>query len=155
MAGLIFGPWWGGILAVAGCVLGAVTGFLIARYINYGMLSLSETGRFGYLVRQIEQGDWRTVATLRLIPVLPHTAVNYALGLTRVRLASYAFGSVVGLLPMTVAFVQLGAASGHLLDGKPDWMLPTAIGAAILVLSSVLPRLLPRPRNAGERGGPK
>jgi uncharacterized membrane protein YdjX (TVP38/TMEM64 family) len=152
VAGLIFGAWWGGMLAATGSVLGAVSGFLIARYINNGMLSLGETARFGRLVRRIEQGGWRAVAMLRLMPVLPHTAVNYALGLTRIRLAPYAVGSLIGQLPMTVAFVQFGAASDHLLDGKPDWMLPTAVGAAILVLSSALPKLLPRLRNAGDDG---
>lgn len=150
VAGLIFGVWWGGMLAAAGSVLGAVTGFLIARYINNGLLSPGEMARFGRLVRRIEQGGWRAVATLRLVPVLPHTAVNYALGLTRVRLAPYAVGSLIGQLPMTVAFVQFGAASDHLMDGKPDWMLPTALGIATLVLSSALPKLLPRLRDAGD-----
>lgn len=153
VAGLIFGVWWGGVLAAAGSVLGAVAGFLIARCINNGMLSLGEMARFGGLVRRIEQGGWRAVATLRLVPVLPHTAVNYALGLTGVRLVPYAVGSLIGQLPMTAAFVQFGSASDHLLDGRPDWMLPTVIGAAILVLSSALPKLLPRLRATGDEGG--
>lgn len=152
VAGLIFGVWWGGLLAAAGSVLGAVAGFLIARYINNGMLSLGEMARFGRLVRRIEQGGWRAVATLRLVPVLPHTAVNYALGLTGVRLAPFAVGSLIGQLPMTVAFVQFGSASDHLLDGRPDWMLPTIIGAGTLILSSALPKLLPRLRDSGEDG---
>ncbi|WP_207459673.1 TVP38/TMEM64 family protein [Azospirillum sp. SYSU D00513] len=153
MAGLIFGVWWGGALAVAGSVLGAVTGFLVARHVNRGMLSLGETARFARLVRRIEHGGWRAVATLRLVPVLPHSAVNYALGLTRIRLVPYTVGTLIGQLPMTVAFVQFGAASDHLLDGKPDWMLPTALGVATLVLSSLLPKLLPRLGESGEDGG--
>ena len=78
--------------------------------------------------------------------MLPHSGVNYALGLTRVRLGAYAFGSLVGQLPMTIAFVQFGAAGDHALAGKPDWVLPTVLGAALLVAATALPRVGPKLR---------
>ncbi|MFP3520676.1 hypothetical protein SB766_31290, partial [Pseudomonas sp. SIMBA_077] len=31
VAGLVFGVWWGGVLAAAGSVIGASTGFLLTR----------------------------------------------------------------------------------------------------------------------------
>lgn len=144
LAGLVFGTWWGGVLAAAGSVVGASTGFLIARYVTDGLVPANTTARWGETLWRIEQGGWKAIATLRLIPVLPHTAVNYALGLTRVRLSAYAFGSLVGQLPMTVAFVQFGAAGDHAMAGKPDWILPTAVGAALLVLATALPKLGPK-----------
>ena len=141
LAGLVFGVWWGGVLAAAGRVLGACTGFLIARHLGPGTIDIDGMARWGEVLRRIENGGWRAVATLRLVPVLPHSAVNYALGLTRLRLGSYAFGSLVGQLPMTVAFVQFGAAGDHALAGKPGWILPTAIGLFLLLLSAALPKL--------------
>src|SRR5690242_12470159 len=53
VAGLVFGVWWGAILAAVGSVIGAVAGFLIARYINDGMLSLNEMRRIGGIVRRL------------------------------------------------------------------------------------------------------
>jgi len=148
LAGLIFGVWWGGVLAAAGSVIGASTGFLIARYISDGFVSApaftNDTARWGEALRRIENGGWKAVAMLRLIPVLPHTGVNYALGLTRVRLGSYAFGSLVGQLPMTIAFVQFGAAGDHAIAGKPDWIVPTLVGAVLLVLATALPKFGPK-----------
>ncbi|WP_448207960.1 TVP38/TMEM64 family protein [Azospirillum sp. sgz302134] len=144
LAGLIFGVWWGGVLAAAGSVVGASSGFLISRYISRGFVSTDDTARWGEALRRIERGGWRAVAMLRLVPVLPHTGVNYALGLTRLPLGAYAFGSLVGQLPMTVAFVQFGAAGDHALAGKPDWIVPTAVGAVLLVLATALPKVGPK-----------
>ena len=156
LAGLIFGAWWGGVLAAAGSVIGASTGFLIARYISDGLVSIpvstDDTARWGESLRRIENGGWKSVAMLRLIPVLPHTGVNYALGLTRLPLGAYAFGSLVGQMPMTIAFVQFGAAGDHAIAGKPDWIVPTLVGAVLLVLATALPKLGPK---LWEKCGPK
>ncbi|MGH7088445.1 MAG: VTT domain-containing protein, partial [Stellaceae bacterium] len=37
-AGALFGPGWGLLLATLGSVLGAVAGFLLARYVNSGLI---------------------------------------------------------------------------------------------------------------------
>jgi len=86
------------------------------------------------------------VAVLRLIPVIPHSLTNYALGLTRLRIGSYALGSLLGQLPLTIAYVDLGAAGGRALVGGADWLLPSAIGAAALALSLLIPLLARRSR---------
>ena len=148
VAGLVFGTWWGGVLAAAGSVIGASTGFLISRYISDGFvpadLMAQGEARWGDTLRRIEQGGWKAIAMLRLVPVLPHSGVNYALGLTRVRLGAYAFGSLMGQLPMTIAFVQFGAAGDHAMAGKPDWIVPTVIGATLLVAAAALPKVGPK-----------
>lgn len=148
-AGLIFGAGWGLVWAALGSVLGAVAGFLLSRHITSGLITnglagLDTTTRFGDVLRRVERGGWRAVATLRLVPVIPHSATNYALGLTRLPLGAYALGSLIGQLPMTIAFVQFGAAGNGVLAGKPDWLLPTAAGLAVLALSVLLPKLAAR-----------
>jgi uncharacterized membrane protein YdjX (TVP38/TMEM64 family) len=143
-AGIMFGTGWGLVWAAAGSVLGAVAGFLVARYVNAGMIEPETLPRFGRILQRVEQGGWRSVMALRLIPVIPHSLANYALGLTRLRLGPYAFGSLLGQLPMTVASVDLGAAGGRLWAGQTGWLTPTLIGAAALVASFLLPRFARR-----------
>ena len=99
-------------------MLGAVAGFLIARYVNAGLIEPRVMPRFGPVLQRAEAGGWRAVAALRLIPVLPHSVANYALGLTRLPLGAYALGSLLGQLPMTIAYVDLGAAGGKMLDRR-------------------------------------
>ena len=70
VAGLLFGMGWGIVWAASGSVAGATAGFLVARYINSGVLDLR---RLGAIVGQVERGGWRAVAVLRLIPIMPHS----------------------------------------------------------------------------------
>lgn len=139
VAGLLFGIGWGIFWAELGSVAGALSGFLVARYITSGLLDLERSARFGPILGRVERGGWRAVAILRLIPVMPHSLANYGLGLTRLRMGAYAVGSLIGQLPMTVAYVNLGAAGAELMRGSADWLMPTLIGLAALSLSLALP----------------
>ncbi|TMJ46018.1 MAG: TVP38/TMEM64 family protein [Alphaproteobacteria bacterium] len=141
VAGLLFGAGWGIVWAAAGSVAGAVAGFLAARHLYSG---LDDLGRFGPVAAQVERGGWRAVAMvrmLRLIPVMPHSVANYGLGLTKLTLSSYALGSFLGQLPMTIAYVDLGAAGERLLVGGANWVEPTLIGIAALSLSLLIPAI--------------
>jgi len=143
-AGAMFGVWWGTLWAALGSVIGAVAGFAVARYMNSGLVDLENLRRIGPLLLRAERGGWRAVATLRIIPVIPHTLSNYALGLTRIDLGAYALGSLLGQLPMTVTCAAAGAAGASLAAGRAGWIVPSLIGVAALVLSLLLPRLAGR-----------
>jgi uncharacterized membrane protein YdjX (TVP38/TMEM64 family) len=143
-AGLLFGVGWGVVWAAIGSVLGAVVGFCIARYVNGGLVDLESNPRIRPILDRVQRGGWRAVALLRLIPIIPHSLGNYGLGLTPLPLGAYAFGSLVGQLPMTVACVEFGAAGEELALGRAGWVAPTAIGAAALGLSLLIPLLTRR-----------
>lgn len=140
-AGALFGAVWGIIWAAAGSVLGAVAGFLLARYVNGGLVDLESLPRLGPALQRAERGGWRSVAALRLIPILPHALANYALGLTRLPLGAYVLGSLLGQLPMTIACADFGAVGASAAQGKADWLAPTLIGVAALALSVLVPKL--------------
>jgi uncharacterized membrane protein YdjX (TVP38/TMEM64 family) len=143
-AGVLFGAWWGTLWAALGSTVGAVVGFLVARYLNAGFIDLESMPRFGPILLRAERGGWRAVAVLRLIPVIPHSLSNYALGLTRLNLGPYAVGSLIGQLPMTIACAQFGAAGEQLAAGKAGWVVPTLIGLAALSVTIIVPKLASR-----------
>jgi len=147
-AGIVFGMWWGIVWAALGSVAGGVVGFLVARYIYGGFVERADPSRLQVLLRRAESGGWRMVAVVRLLPIIPHSLTNYAMGLTRVRLGAYAFGSLLGQLPLTIAYTELGAAGGRALLGGADWrtqvLWPSLIGLSVLALSSLIPLLARR-----------
>src|SRR6185437_1256441 len=143
-AGALFGAWAGALWAALGATIGAVAGFLLARYVNGGLVDLESMQRLGPVLRRAERGGWRAGAVLRLLPVIPHALTNYALGLTRLPLGAYAFGSLVGQLPMAIACADFGAAGERLAAGKAGWLAPTLIGLAVLGLSVLVPKLAAR-----------
>lgn len=146
-AGVLFGMWWGIVWAAAGSLAGAVAGFLVARHVYAGLLHRADTGRLGALLARAERGGWRMAALVRLVPIIPHSLTNYALGLTRLPLSAYAVGSLLGQLPLTIAFAEFGAAGGQLLLGAADWrqiMWPSLIALGALALSLFIPVLARR-----------
>jgi uncharacterized membrane protein YdjX (TVP38/TMEM64 family) len=143
-AGLVFGMWWGLFWAALGSVIGAMAGFLLARYLHAGLFDLAQWRRLSTVLARVERGGWRMVTLFRLVPVIPHSLSNYALGLTQLRLADYALGSLLGQLPLTIAAVELGAAGERAMRGATDWVWPTAIGLAALALTVLIPALMRR-----------
>jgi uncharacterized membrane protein YdjX (TVP38/TMEM64 family) len=134
-AGMLFGTGWGIVWAELGSVAGAAAGFLVARYVSSGLIDFQQGARVRSLLEWVERGGWRAVALLRLIPIMPHSVANYGLGLTALPLGAYAFGSLIGQLPLTIAYVELGAAGERLLAGRIGWIEPTLIGSTALSLS--------------------
>ncbi len=137
-AGLMFGLWWGLIWATIGSVLGSVAGFLVARSVNAGLIDLEALPRFGPYFLRAERGGWPVVALIRVLPIMNHTFVNYALGLTKVPFGAYLLGSFLGQIPATVAFVEFGAAGERAASGRPGWLVPMLIGLAALAISFLL-----------------
>src|SRR5207237_2917026 len=142
-AGFVFGMWWGALWAALGSLLGAIAGFLLARYLRGGLAERAGWRRAAALLQRAEGGGWRMVAILRLVPIIPHSLTNYALGLTGLRLGAYAVGSLLGQLPMTIAYADFGAAGGQVLLGGTDWrhqvLWPSLIGLAALLVSLLIP----------------
>jgi len=134
-AGLIFGLAWGTVWAMLGALAGAAAGFAVVRWFGAtGILDVSPG--IGRLVAKAEQGGWRAVTILRLMPV-PHSVANTVLAMTRVSWRDYLTGSALGMLPMTLAQVDIGASGNALLQGG-QWtlaclMLALGVGATFLI----------------------
>lgn len=140
-AGLMFGLWWGLVWATVGSMLGSAAGFLIARYINSGLVDLEALPRFGPYFLRAERDGWPVVALIRVLPILNHGFINYALGLTKVSFGAYLLGSFLGQIPSTIAFVEFGAAGERAASGRPGWLIPTLIGIAALAVAFLLRRV--------------
>ncbi len=138
-AGLLFGFAWGSVLAITGALAGAAAGFALWRWIGRGRVDLEATPWIGPLIERAEKDRWRAVAIVRLIPALPHSVANTALALTKIGWADYLIGSFIGMLPMTLVQVDVGAAGGQVLDGRGGWLISLGL-LALLFGSSVLIR---------------
>jgi uncharacterized membrane protein YdjX (TVP38/TMEM64 family) len=140
-AGLLFGFWWGLVWSLLGAEIGAAAGFAFTRWIGAGGVP-QRWPQMVPLVERVQNGGWRAVAIVRLMPV-PHSVANTALAMTRVSWANYLFGSALGMVPMTVAQVQIGASGGLVLHGQGNWLLASLLLAGGLLLSLVLKYVLP------------
>jgi uncharacterized membrane protein YdjX (TVP38/TMEM64 family) len=111
--GAIFGLLPGTLYVFCGAVLGSIGAFLVARYFARRAIEARLTGnpRFAAIDRAIGAQGLRIVFLLRLSPVFPFTLLNYALGLTRVKLRDYVVASF-GMIPGTLLYVYYGKLAG-------------------------------------------
>ena len=136
-AGLVFGFFWGTIWALCGALAGAAAGFALVRWLGATGV-LDESPGIGAMVRRCEHGGWRAVAILRLTP-LPHSLTNTLLAMTNLSWRDYLLGSFIGMLPMTVAQVDIGASGGEILKGN-QWLLACLTLAVGLAATFLLKR---------------
>jgi len=152
-AGAIFGVVWGSVYVSIASTLGATCAFLVGRYFARDWVAKRIEGnkKFKAVDEAVEKEGWKIVGLTRLSPVFPFTLLNYAYGLTQVKLKDFFLASWLGMMPGTVMYVYLGAAAGSLasinsgMEGKEktsaEWAL-YAIGLlATLVVTAFVTKL--------------
>ncbi len=109
-AGLLFGPYLGVPLAVLASTLSAVIALLLVRAAGWQLSRLVRHPRVDSLDARLRERGWPAIVSMRMIPAVPFSVVNYAAGASAVRVLPYTLATFVGLLPGTAAVVILGDA---------------------------------------------
>lgn len=113
-AGLLFGPGQGVAIAVVASTASAVLALLLVRAAGWQLNRLVRHRSIDAVDERLRERGWLAILSLRLIPAVPFSAINYAAGASTVRVAPYTLATLGGLLPGTAAVVILGdALAGH------------------------------------------
>jgi uncharacterized membrane protein YdjX (TVP38/TMEM64 family) len=113
-AGLLFGPVLGVTLAVVASTASAVIALVLVRAAGWQLSRLVRHQAIETVDARLRDRGWIAVMSLRLIPAVPFSVLNYAVGASAVRVLPYTLATVAGVLPGTAAVVILGdALSGH------------------------------------------
>jgi uncharacterized membrane protein YdjX (TVP38/TMEM64 family) len=142
--GVLFGPVYGTLYNLTGATLGATCAFLVARYVAYDWVAQRSGKKLGQLVKGVESEGWRFVAFVRLVPLFPFNLLNYALGLTKIRLSHYIVTSLVFMAPGGAAYTYLGYAGREVAGGGENFirkaLLAIAVVATLAFVSSIFLR---------------
>ena len=144
--GALFGPVEGTLYSLSGATLGASLAFLIARYLASDWVARRTGGRLARLIRGVENEGWRFVAFTRLVPIFPFNALNYALGLTRIRFWHYVLASFVCMAPGAFAYTYIGYAGAKAVAGGRGTVTTVLIALGVFAAVLFLPRLIKRLR---------
>ncbi len=147
VGGALFGPLWGTFYSLIGATTGATIAFLIARYLASDWVARKAGGRLKHLVDGVEAEGWRFVAFTRLVPLFPFNLLNYALGLTRIRLSHYVLASLICMLPGGLAYAYLGYAGREAAAGGEQAVKAGLVALGLLAAVAFLPRFIGRLRN--------
>lgn len=115
-AGAIYGVVNGSLLVSLSSTIGATAAFLIGRHLARDWVAgkIQDNARFAAVDNAVGEQGWQIVALTRLSPIFPFALLNYAYGLTKVRLRDYFLASWLGMLPGTVMYVYLGSLAKSL-----------------------------------------
>jgi len=128
-AGAVFGVALGSVCVSISATLGATAAFLVGRYLARDGIArkIEKNEKFATIDRAVAEEGWKIVLLTRLSPVFPFTLLNYAFGLTRVKLSHYVLVSWLGMIPGTVMYVYLGSlvnvGAGHRQRTTGEWVL--------------------------------
>src|ERR1043166_3885080 len=128
-AGAVFGVALGFVWVSLSATLGATAAFLVGRYLARDAIArrIEKHETFATIDRAVADEGWKIVLLTRLSPVFPFTLLNYAFGLTRVKLSHYVLASWLGMIPGTVMYVYLGSlvnvGAGHRQRTTGEWVL--------------------------------
>lgn len=143
--GALFGPLWGTLWSLSGATLGATLAFVAARYVAADWVRARMGERLARMVRGVEEEGWRFVAFVRLVPLFPFNLVNYAFGLTRIRLGAYVLTSFVCMAPGALAYTYLGyALSAAAVGWAAGAIRKGVLALGLLVAIGFLPRFVRR-----------
>lgn len=144
--GALFGPVLGTFYNLSGATIGAIFAFLVARYIASGWVEHKTGSRLKRLKEGIESEGWRFVAFVRLVPVFPFNLLNYALGLTRIKLSHYIIASYLCMLPGSITYTYLGYAGREMVADSEGLIQKGLLALALLAVVAFLPRFVGRLR---------
>lgn len=143
VGGAVFGITWGTVWSLLGSTLGAIAAFGLARSLLHHRIK-KQFGHHPWMQRlnqAIARYPFTVVLVTRFTPLSPFSLVNFLFGLTPIDLKTYAVGTFLGLIPLTLAYSWLGVSGSAAFQGGDRWSLYLALG--FLTILSVLPILAP------------
>ncbi|MBG6240180.1 putative membrane protein YdjX (TVP38/TMEM64 family) [Mycetocola sp. CAN_C7] len=149
-AGLTWGLAPGFVLVYAGALIGAALAFFLGRALGRDAVERFTGTRVARVDEILRRRGLLALIGARLVPILPFTVVNYTAGLTAVRRRDYTVGTMIGIVPGTLAYVAVGAFGTSL-----GWGFYVAVGAlGLLALLGVILAYRMRKKSFATSSGP-
>lgn len=131
--GMIFGPLIGTTITWLGAIVGAWISFELAR--RFGRPLTERFVKSTLLERTdrvVDSAGWPGLLTLRLIPAVAFTALNWGAGLTTVPRWTFLWTTTLGILPGAIVFTVSGTGVAALFRANP--LAAVALGLAVFLV---------------------
>jgi uncharacterized membrane protein YdjX (TVP38/TMEM64 family) len=143
--GMIFGPWYGGLLALAGNVIGAGIACQLVRSLGTRWCNcLVGDETVEKLQQALERRGLWLIILLRVNPLTSTDLVSYAAGLTRIPVLHVMLATGISMAPLCLAQSWL---SDSIFKQWPQLLWPMMIAGAVYLVAvvAIVAKLLRRP----------
>jgi len=111
LAGFVYGPVYGLLVVIPAALLGATSAFLLGRTVlrDWVRRKLAQSPKTKALDQAIDREAFTLVLLLRLSPLVPFNALNYALSVSGISLGRFVLATLIGKIPGAWLYVYLGS----------------------------------------------
>jgi len=148
----IFGAYWGFLYVWVGAMAGASAAFWIGRTLGREFAASLIGGRLRKYDDAIERNGFATVLYLRLV-YFPFTAMNFGMGLTKVRFWDYFFGTGLGIIVGTFIFTFFVGTLKEVWASGNWWQLfsfKVFFSVGLFIFSLFIPRIIKKLKKENE-----
>lgn len=139
--GFLFGRWMGTLLIVISATIGATLVFLLARYLiaDWARERLRKIPQTAKIMQGFQIDAFNYLLFLRLIPVFPFWLVNLVPAFTPVSTKTYIITTLIGIVPGSFVYANLGRSLGQIDRLDQLWSLPVITAFSLLGLLALAP----------------
>jgi phospholipase D1/2 len=144
----VFDPLTAVIVSLTGSLANAVTLYMLGRLVMRDTVLHAFSEPVAKLQRALSRTGIVAVAVVRMVPIAPFTLVNLAAGAIGVRLRDYVIGTLLGVLPGTLALTAFGRQLREIIEQ------PTLgnVGLLVVVIAAWIGLSITLQRWASQRG---
>jgi uncharacterized membrane protein YdjX (TVP38/TMEM64 family) len=136
--GFMFGMFWGVLYTVIGATIGATTIFWAAKTALHAFLYKKVVHKLPKFASGLEKNAINYLLFLRLVPLFPFWVVNIVPAFFNVKISTFCWTTLLGILPGTIAYTWLGSGLGAIFDANQTPNLNIIFTPNILVPSLAL-----------------
>ena len=134
LGGLVFGLFWGILMALFAALLGSTIIFLLTKWLGRPLFK-QKVGEYLKVIENHTKTDgFLMVLIMRQLP-LTSLLINVLIGLTSISMGIFLLGSIVGLLPEIIIFVLFGSSL------QESFVLRVSIASTLWIILILVIRL--------------
>lgn len=137
--GFLFGAFMGTIYTNVGASTGAVLVFLSSRYLIGNSIQKKYEHQLKRFNREIKKHGAGYLLTLRFIPLFPFFLINLLAGISNIRLRTFVWTTVVGIIPGSFVYAFAGSSLGTLNSVNDIFSMRILIAFVLLGLFALIP----------------
>jgi uncharacterized membrane protein YdjX (TVP38/TMEM64 family) len=131
-----FGPWQGAAYSWIGTLVSALVGFGLGRVAGGRLIRDLNSEGVERFMALVARNGFTASLVVRLVPSAPFVVVNMAAGVTPMRLAPFALGTAIGIIPKIALTAFAGGALVRAMNGGGAGEAALLAAAAALWISA-------------------
>jgi uncharacterized membrane protein YdjX (TVP38/TMEM64 family) len=147
-SGVIFGSVLGTLVVILSATIGSTLAMLFSRFLLRDWIQDKFSKQFKLLNPKIESGGFNYLLFLRLVPLFPFFVINLVCGITNLKVRTFFFASLIGMLPGSFVYTNAGSQIASINSPAEIISARVLIAFALLGCLSLVPLIIKKIKGA-------